>query len=192
MIYLFMALSLNCFSQERIVGKTYPILEPNPFDEIATRAAKIDIEQIGKDAIKKQAFIKQLKANTLPRTTESTVRTIIPQAKAFADIYGPNGAILYPKGFTFNPLEYRSFIGRIIVMDQEDIGLFEVKRNDTVIINEGDIRQSINLLGQPAFILDKLTASSLTELRAVPTIIEQDGATLLYKEIKSEVNPNDT
>lgn len=187
-IILLLIVSFHASAQERVVGKTYPISEPNPYQEIEQRAAKIDLNKIKNDVLKKQTFINQFRVEQLPRTLESNNRIITPSAKAFTDIHNSDGSILYPKGFEFNPLDYRKFSGRIVVIDQKDIGLFEIKLNDTVIINDGDIRKSSDLIGQPVFILDKLSKNTLKDLRAVPTIIEQVGNQLKYIEIENENN----
>jgi len=180
-IVLLMLISSFSFAEQKIIGKTYKIAEPDPYQEIADRASKIDLSGMKEEIQEKQTFIKKYRVPTLPRAEHDSSTLVTPVAKSPTDIYGKDG-LLYPKGFEFNPLEYRSMRGRIVIMDQSDIGKIELQGLDTVIINKGDIKESSDLLKRPVFILDRLTASTLTKLRAVPTIISQQGKQLQYEE----------
>jgi len=169
------------FAEQKTIGKTYKIAEPDPYQEIADRSSKVDLSGMKEKVQEQQTFIKKYRIPTLPRVEHNSTSLVTPLAKSPTDIYGKDG-LLYPKGFEFNPLEYRSMRGRIVIMDQSDIGKIEVQGLDTVIINKGDIKESSDLLKRPVFILDRLTASTLTRLRSIPTIISQQGKQLRYDE----------
>lgn len=170
------------FAENKTIGKTYKISEPDPYQEISARSSKIDLSGMSEKIQEKQTFIKKYRVPALPRSRQDAFNLITPLAKSPADIHGKDG-LLYPKGFEFNPLEYRTMRGRIVIIDQSDIGKIEVQPLDTVIINKGDLRESSDLLKRPVFILDRLTSATLTQLRSVPTIISQEGKQLRYEEM---------
>lgn len=170
-------------AQSRVVGKTYEVIEPDPYQDIADRAQKLNMAKIRDEAIERMAFLKNMRAGHLPRVLSSNERLIKPMVLSPADIPDKDGKIVYPKGFQFNPLDFRKMEGRIVVFDADDVGKLEFKQNDTLILNRGDIKEVGAGLRRPVFILDHFTADALTELRAVPTVIEQQGNQLHYKEI---------
>ncbi|MEY8201154.1 MAG: hypothetical protein RPS47_18095 [Colwellia sp.] len=185
MRYLLIILTIitYCTSADSlVVGKTYEISEPNPYNEISDRSKKIDWKKITKKAIQRKTYIEKMRFPALPKTLKNKIRLITPMASAPADINDQYGKTLYKKGYKFNPLEYRKLSGRIIIVDEEDIFNIELLPNDTVIINRGDIYNVSKEIKKPTFILDKFTASTLS-LRSSPTIISQVGSQLEYKEI---------
>lgn len=181
-LFLLSLFPLLCFSESKLIGKTYPISEPDPYKQIAERSAAIDFSKKADEIKKKQTFIKKFRTEPLPRTTQALTTLVTPKSTSPTDIYGKDG-LLYPKGFEFNPLDYKKMNGRIVIIDQSDIGNINIIKSDTVIINKGDIKQSAMALKQPVYILDHITASTLTHLRTSPTIIQQKGNQLEYTQI---------
>lgn len=169
-------------AESRVVGQTYEVVEPDPYTQIAERASKIDMGKIRDAALERLAFLETMRADQLPRALSSSERFIRPSAMSPADIQDKDGNVVYPKGYQFNPLEFRKLSGRIVVFDAADVGQLQFEQNDTLILNNGDIKQVGATLQRPVFILDRFTADALSGLRAVPTVIEQQGNQLRYKE----------
>ena len=75
-----------------------------------------------------------------PAATEHKVRQVIPFFALSFDIPDKDGNILYPAGYTFNPLEYLRLPSRLIIVaeNQLDWGIAEADIGDMVIMAGGN------------------------------------------------------
>ena len=87
------------------IGRTWPIAEPDAMAEIEARVARAPdmASQFGP-----RSSWSAMKAASLGPAKADRVRTLIPFYTVEEDIRLPDGRTLYPKGFTFNPLDYVS------------------------------------------------------------------------------------
>ena len=105
-----------------IMGKTYPIAELDALDEIRNKAAGIDWQGIlqSPENLRK---LRNYRPEGLPRLARATVdRTYLVDMTYRLDVDIPNskGGILYPAGYTFNPLDYIDYPRTIVVVDAGD------------------------------------------------------------------------
>ena len=89
------------------VGNVYPVVEPDALAEIRTAAARVDWEKII-DGQQKLAMIKNFRPrdlHPLPAAKADKSFLVDMTYTLDADIPDGKGGVLYPKGFTFNPLD---------------------------------------------------------------------------------------
>mgnify|MGYP000439194096 CR=1 FL=1 len=109
------------------VGTTYPVAEPDALEEILEAARKVDWSKVfdrSKWAERLRSF-KPPQLPELPRAARDRVRPVdltwtlpfdIPRVNEKGEIVG----ILYPRGYAFNPLDYVTYPGVLVILDGED------------------------------------------------------------------------
>lgn len=174
------------------IGRTWPIAEPDALEEIEARVARQPAsmaQQFGP-----RSAWSALKAAPLGRATRNRVRSVVPFYTLAMDIALPGGKILYPKGYTFNPLAYVSLPQRLVVVEPADIGWAArtASPTDWILLTsgarlEGGKRQDDALslaekLGRPVFILEERVKQRLG-LTVAPVIVRQVGQRLELTEV---------
>jgi conjugal transfer pilus assembly protein TraW len=102
-----------------VVGETYPVVEPDVFAELKEEAAR-------KNRFGDDAFLERMKTyqpediHHLPRATMDRIFLVDMTYTLDRDLLDGDGKVIYPRGFTFNPLDYVSFSGGILVIDGND------------------------------------------------------------------------
>ena len=170
--------------EQTVLGKTYPIIEPDALAEIEARVARTPFDpKIFGDEDNWSA----LQSVVLPVATENVTRRVIPFFALSFNIPDRDGNILYPAGYTFNPLEYLRLPTRLIIVseDQLDWGLAQAEIGDMVIMAGGNALSAQREKGVPVFKLEEQVRERL-DLRFVPSIVEQEGSVLIVKEILLE------
>ena len=89
-------------------GKTYRIAEPDALEEIKERIKKVNWEKL-KVELKKKIDAYLNPDFDLPYACENSTFSFYPLYTLPFDIKDANGNIIYPAGFTFNPLDYIPF-----------------------------------------------------------------------------------
>lgn len=102
-----------------IAGNTYPITEPDALQEIQEKAKTINVNKhMNKAKLEKKA--KEFKPADLsvlkPASVDRSFTVDLTYTLDF-DITDGKGAIVYPKGYTFNPLTYIKYNKTIVVID---------------------------------------------------------------------------
>lgn len=115
------------------------------------------------------------------------------------DIYDNNGKLIYPKGFTFNPLDFQTMHYQIIVIDgssQDELNWLK-KQNYTnnikykILISDGNYKKVSKVLGQHVFYcLPKITKKF--NLKYTPSIVTQIDNTMQVKEVCITCKKDDT
>lgn len=177
------------------VGATYQIVERDALEEIENRAKKVDWGKLF-DKDKNEQRIKNYRPNSLvalPRAKERRVRFVDLSYTLDVDIPDANGNILYPKGFTFNPLDYIVYPRTIIIIngsDRKQVEWFKksqyVKGLDTVLwIVDGSYYDLGKELGRSVFYANSAIVERL-QLLAVPSIVVQKDNLFEVTEIDVE------
>ena len=174
-----------------VLGRTYPIVEPDARMEIERKAAAIDWDKYF-DKKKWEARIKAYKPQNLQRLPAATMDKVRLVDMAFTlpfDVPDAAGNIAYPAGYRFNPLSYAYLPNILVVIDGG-------KRNQVdwlkrlsflkdpqvmVIISDGNFYDLIHELRMPVYYLDTQFASRF-QLEAVPSIIVQKGVFMEVSE----------
>ena len=161
-------------------GKVYPIAEKSALKEIEERVKEVDIA----DIIKPEEIRERLKnyrppnASRLGHATEDRTFLVDMTYTLPFDIPDGRGGILYPKGFTFNPLEYVPFSRTLVVIDgteEKEIEWFlsseYIKRRDVMLlITDGSWYDLSQKLGVPVYYLTEPIRSRF-KLEKTPSIV---------------------
>lgn len=170
------------------IGRTWPIAEPDALAEIEARAS-----QLPPDMRKKygpRSSWSAMKAAVLTPAIRNQVRSIVPFYTLDTEIRLPGGELLYPKGYSFNPLAYVTLPQRLVVVHPRDLGwaLKTARLTDFILLAAGsaDDDDAITLserTGRSVFILEERIKHRLG-LTAAPVIITQVGQKLELIEVR--------
>lgn len=181
-------------------GAVYPIAEPDVLKDIQEAASRVDWQKV----FDQKRFEERIKAfrppdlKKLPRAKEPRVRLVdltwtlpfdIPKVNERGEIVG----ILYPKGYTFNPLDYVTYPRTLVVIDADDplqLEWFERSRylNDpevTLLLSGGSWYEVSQRLKRPVFYAFGFVVERL-KIEKVPSVLRQKGRFMEVKEIDVE------
>jgi conjugal transfer pilus assembly protein TraW len=171
-----------------VVGKTYPVVEPDVVAELKEEAAR-------KNRFGDNAFLERMKTyqpediHHLPRATMGRTFLVDMTYTLDRDLLDGDGKVIYPKGFTFNPLDYVSFSGGMLVIDGNDSAQIkwfkETPYADNhqvrLLLSDGYAYELINQFKRSVFYLTDEIADRL-HLSAVPALVIQKGDRLQVRE----------
>ncbi|MFZ5759836.1 MAG: hypothetical protein ACOY32_09445 [Thermodesulfobacteriota bacterium] len=174
------------------VGHVYPVVEPGALAEIQEAAARVDWEK-AIDRQKKLAMIKNFRPSDLhplPVSKEDRSFLVDMTYTLDSDIPAGKGGVLYPRGFSFNPLDYVSLTSTLVVIDADDrrqVDWFKTSPyaedyRTRLILSGGDYYDLSEELDRPVFYLMDTVARRL-KLAAVPSVIRQQDNMLLVREV---------
>ncbi|MBB6117750.1 conjugal transfer pilus assembly protein TraU [Rahnella inusitata] len=173
-------LCMNAHASQNVIGQVYSIDEPDAMTEIQQRVENVNWEkELNKNRNDWGAF----KGVRLPSAQEDRTRTYIPFYTSTVDVPDKEGRILYPKGYTFNPLAYVKLPQRIVVVSpgQEDWLKDHTTDSDMVLFTHGDVVNKGKDIDRTVFILDDAVRQRL-DIRVTPTIVHQEEAHLVIQE----------
>jgi conjugal transfer pilus assembly protein TraW len=173
-------------------GKTYPIAEQNSIEEMKEAARKVDWSRY----FSKSAFDRKLKEYrpkdniSLPLAQEKRIRQVDMTYTLDFDVRDREGTVVYPKGYSFNPLDYIAFRKTVVVIngkDPEQIEWFRTSKyaNDPqaiLLITEGVYYEVSEKVDQAVFFATEKIASRL-QLQFVPSVAYQKGKMMEVVEI---------
>lgn len=168
--------------EERVViGQTYPIIEPDALEEIEARVAKTRFDP---KVFGEEGEWSALQSPHLPDTEIPERRIVVPFFALTFDIPDKDGNILYPAGYTFNPLEYLTLPSRLIIVaeDQVEWALSVAETADMIILAGSNALEATREHGRPIFKLEDRVRERL-DLRSVPSVVEQHGKHFVVDEI---------
>jgi len=167
------------------IGRTWPIAEPDALDEIEGKVAKLPsmASRFGP-----RSGWTAMRGAALGVTRRDAMRSVVPFYTLANDIRLPDGRILYPKGFTFNPLTYVRLPQRLVIVRAADLGwaLAHAEQTDWILLASGpagspDPIATGQKIGRPVFILEDAVKQRLG-LTVAPVIVSQVGKKLLLDE----------
>jgi len=169
------------------IGRTWPIAEPDAMAEIEAAVARQPASMAPKFG--PRSGWSALKGAMLGTTEKSRVRSVAPFYTLDQEIRLPDGKILYPKGFTFNPLTYVSLPARLVIVHPRDLGwaLKTAALTDWILLTGGGGTEDDALSlgekhGRPLFILEERVKERLG-LTVAPVIVRQSGPRLELTEV---------
>lgn len=169
------------------IGRTWPIAEPDAMAEIEASAARQPPNI--REKFGPRSGWSALKGATLATTLEDRVRHVVPFYTLDTEIRLPDGKLLYPKGFTFNPLTYVSLPQRLIIVHPRDLAwaLKTAALTDWIILTGGgDPKDDALSLGErhgrALFMLEERVKDRLG-LTVAPVIVRQVGQKLELTEV---------
>lgn len=169
------------------IGRTYDIIEVDALTEIE---AKVATTAFDPGVFGDEKDWSALRSANLPLALKPAVREVIPFFTLTFDIPDGDGNILYPEGYTFNPLEYLTLHGRLIVVNESqlDWALGQASMGDMVLLSGSNPLEATRRVGQAIFKLEDQVRDRF-DLRYVPSIVRQDGARLIIEEHVPDVAP---
>jgi len=182
------------------IGKTYPVIERDALEELKDAVSKVDWKKIfDKDKWKEK--IRSFRPEdwaSLPEARENRTRMVDMTYSLEFDIPDGKGNVLYPKGYTFNPLEYAGFRQTLIIIDggrEEHIEWYMKSpyyrdMETMLLISDGSWYELMKRLKRPVFYLSAILKERL-RLEAVPSIVRQEGRYMEVREVKVEKKEKD-
>ena len=168
------------------VGPTSAVVETDLGDELRQRAINVDVEQLRSA----QAQYQPANLHALPRATKDTTTVVDLTHTLEQDLIDAQGTILYPRGFTFNPLRYVSLTGALVVIDGSDpeqVAWFKgssygANRRALLLLSGGLAATLRDELGRPVAYLTEDIAQRL-QVRAVPSVVVERDNQLVIREV---------
>lgn len=173
------------------IGRTWPIAEPDALAEIEQRASALPPGLGSKFG--PRATWSAMHSAQLATARVSKVRRLVPFHTLDMDITLPDGRVLYPRGFTFNPLTYLTLPQRLVVVHARDLGwaLRTAAPTDWILLASGaddvgaagsDPIRLAERAGRPLFILEERVKDRLS-LTVAPVVVRQVGKSLELTEV---------
>ena len=168
------------------VGPTSVVIEIDLGDELRQRAVSVDVKQLRHT----QARYQPANLHALPRATKDTSTMVDLTHTLEQDLVDAQGTILYPSGFTFNPLRYVSLSGALVVIDGSDpeqVAWFKGSPYGTnhraLLLLSGGLAATLrDELVRPVAYLTEDIARRL-QLRAVPSVVVERDNQLVIREV---------
>lgn len=185
------ALATASFAQENTerqstIGRTWPVAEPDALAEIEAKVATLPPNLSAKFG--PRSGWSAMKAAALPAATNDRTRSVVPFYTLEFDIRLPDGKLVYPKGFTFNPLTFVKLPQRLVVVHPRDLvwALKAARPTDFILLtalgkDNGDPIALGEKAGRAIYILEERVKERLG-LVAAPVIVAQSGTRLVLTE----------
>jgi conjugal transfer pilus assembly protein TraW len=186
-------IAASALGQTSTVGRTWPVAEPDALTEIEARVAQQPQTMAAKFGPREKWTAMQSAALGVAKADRK--RTVVPFHTLDFDIRLPDGKLLYPKGFTFNPLEYVSLPQRLLVVHPDDLdwAISRARPSDWILLAGGQAVSTDPVtmgetVGRPLFILEQRVKERLG-LTVAPVIVTQAGHKLELSEFAVEPRP---
>ncbi|QQG64664.1 hypothetical protein [Desulfobulbus oligotrophicus] len=178
---------LAAHTQLETVGKTYPIVERDIREEFKQMATGIDLDALFNTHNRYQPA----NLHPLPRAAGDRVFTVDLTHTLDRDIKDSQGNLLYPQGFTFNPLQYAGLSGGLVVIDGSDPGQVEWFRGSPyfqnhraiLLLSGGYANEVKQELKRPVYYLTHDIAARL-QLKAAPSVVVEQDNKLTVREVR--------
>ena len=168
------------------VGPTSAVIETDLAEELRQRAVRVDVERLRSAQVRYQPANLQ----ALPRAEKDTTTMVDLTHTLEQDLVDAQGTVLYPAGFTFNPLRYVSLSGALVVIDGSDpeqVAWFKgspygSNRRALLLLSGGLAAALRDELRRPVAYLTEDIARRL-QVRAVPSIVAERDNQLEIREV---------
>jgi conjugal transfer pilus assembly protein TraW len=169
------------------VGKTYPIVEQDIREEFKQKVTGIDIEAL----LNTHNRYQPANLHTLPRAASDRVFTVDLTHTLEHDIKDSQGNLLYPQGFSFNPLKYAGLSGGMVVIDGSDPKQVEwfqgspyFQNHRAILLLSGGYAAEVKQeLKRPVYYLTHDIAARL-QLKAAPSVVGEQDNKLTVREVR--------
>ena len=170
-------------------GRTYPIAEKDALTEIEERARQVDWNKV-LDKKKLENYQGPPDRESLPQAKRNRNFLVDMTYTTEIDVPDGKGEILYPKGYTFNPLDYVTYPKTIVVINGNDRGQvawfkdseYNQRLDVTLLITEGAFGTISKQIDRTVSYANNKIISRF-QLKAVPSIIRQKGRLMEVSEV---------
>ena len=168
------------------VGPTSAVIETDLAEALRQRAVSVDVERLRSA----QARYQPANLQALPRATKDATTMVDLTHTLEQDVQDANGQVLYPAGFTFNPLRYVSLSGALVVIDGSDpeqVAWFKgspygANRRALLLLSGGLAAALRDGLQRPVAYLTQDIAQRL-QVRAAPSVVVERDNQLVIREV---------
>ena len=152
-----------------VVGDTYPVREQSMQSVIEEKVSQVDLK-----STLSQYTESYHRGFDIPYARRDKTRRYTPWYENEFELKDPDGEVLFPRHFRFNPLERIILPYRILFFDytQLDWAKAYAKTTDKLILTKGDVWEAREFLGAKVYLLDPRTHSRL-KIQAIPSIYHQ-------------------
>ncbi|MEM1672314.1 MAG: hypothetical protein QXT86_09730 [Archaeoglobaceae archaeon] len=177
-----------------VEGELYEIKERDALSEIEERARKIDVVSLWRRL--EGGIEERLKLKfKLQRACQNRTFEFIPWYSLPFDIKGADGAIIYPKGYTFNPLEY---IGpmiesyTVVFFDGSSKEELEWLRRSGIDLGNpltiliavgGNIRELVREFKRPIYAYEPKLMNERFRVKKTPSVVKFRGGKVIVTEV---------
>lgn len=170
------------------VGALYPIAERDALEEIEERVRRVDWDKV-LTSPRPANYRPQNPVHLMP-ARQNRIYLIDPSYRLEQDLFDGQGRVLYPAGYTFNPLDFLTEVPRLVVIDGnnplhldwlEQLPDFAGDPQTLLLITDGDTNAISQRLQRRIFYVDQVTAERLS-LSFVPCIMTRQGRYLEVQE----------
>ena len=173
-------------------GQTYSIVEPDALEELRQRAARIDWSKVFSKRAQEDK-IKNFKPPNLPSLTrverDRTFLVDLTYTLPF-DIPDGKGGVLYPKGYSINPLDYVNYPRTLVIINGDDKDQVRWFKDSpyaeaidvTLLITDGSYYELARKFKRPVFYLTAGLAHRLG-IDHVPSVVRQRGRYMEVREV---------
>ncbi len=180
--------AFGAFKNLGVVGETYQIVEPDVVVKLRQQAAT-------RNRSNNDEFLERIKTYQpadiiyLPRATVDKTFLVDMTYTLERDLMDGNGKVIYPKGFTFNPLNYVSFPGGVLIINGDDPSQlnwfnetpYAENHQVRLLLSGGFAHELTEQIKRSVFYLTDIIAKRL-QLAAVPSLVIQKGDKLEVRE----------
>jgi conjugal transfer pilus assembly protein TraW len=183
---------LAAHSRLESAGRTYPIVEQDITKELQQKATAIDLDGLFNTHNRYQPA----NLHPLPRTVSDRMFTVDLTHTMDHDIKDSQGNLLYPQGFTFNPLQYAGLSGGLVVIDGSDpqqVEWFKVspyfQNHRAILLLSGGYAAEVKQeLKRSVYYLTHDIAVRL-QLKAAPSVVIEQDNKLTVREVRLAAKP---
>lgn len=180
-----------------IIGETYPIVEDDIVAELREQAQTLKGLAPSGDLMEQIRHYQPANLQALPRAADNRNFLVDMTYTLDHDLKDKNGKVIYPRGYTFNPLDRIRLSTSLVVIDGTDsdqVAWFKESpymknRRVKLLISGGydsDLRRELK---RPVFYLTKDIGTRL-KLTAVPCVAVQKGNGMQVTEFFIQTNNN--
>ena len=176
-----------------VLGKQYSILEKDLLEEIEQKLTqkKKEVDQVNKKLQEKsKAYAERPRGVVLPRATKPGLMQLNPAITLQNDIKDAAGNVLYAKGTTVNPLDYRKLTKTLCFIDADDNEQVRWLRKSCkgrlktkIILLNGEILKLAKKLGRMVYFDQGGYLTQRFGLTALPAKVYQSGRSLYVEQI---------
>ena len=167
------------------VGATYPIAEKDALTELKTKVRQVDWKKQFSGLKREARSFEPQDLKNLPKARHDRAFMVDPTYTLKSDIPDGKGGVLYPKGYTFNPLDYVSLPDVLVFIDGSDkkqVQWFQKSAwatygNVEVLLTGGSYVEMEEKLGRTVFYAPAKVVKRF-HITSVPSVLYQRGKLL--------------
>ncbi len=170
-------------------GATYPIAEPDAYEELMNKVKSVNWQAVMNKYKQSLPKVTRVSLN-LGKARQDRMFSVDPTYTLPYDIVDENGKVIYPKGFSFNPLDYMNFPYTLVFFNAnsvEEITWLQKQdwlKNWNVMLfaTQGDVLKAEKMLKKTVY-MATLEMVKKFHVSKTPSILSAQNRMLVINEI---------